>query len=271
MEKVMRGTTITKSKSASAKTSFCELFVLVKKGHEECGDSAFAFCDEDKAVIGVFDGVSGEAGAASASSQAADAVLACLKKTGKCDDKKMREAISKAQNAIDNGFTTAVILFVEKDGSFVIASIGDSPAYGINSEGNVELELPLARAVGSGDSLFKFLHFRNLVTSVMGPGGGEASLHVRKGKLKKGEMFLLASDGLSDNLWLKVKEGYVVDCSGSDDLKKMVGKKKSPKKIVQKLAAEMEKRIRGGRKEEKDSLLDPKTDDIAMAVITFIK
>lgn len=269
MERLMPGTRIKTSASVSGSSSFCEFFILVKKGHEECGDSAFAFCDEQKAVLGVFDGVSGEAGAASASSRAAEAALGYLKKLDKCSEEKMREAIALAGDAIEIGFTTALVLFVERNGSFVICSVGDSPAYGI-AKGKVELELPLARAVADKDSIFKFLHFRNLVTSILGPGGGEAKLHLRKGKLRRDEMFILASDGLSDNLWLKIKEGYVTDSSGSDDLKALVGKEKNPEKITKKLSSEIAKRIKAGRKEAKGALLEPKKDDIAIAVIRFI-
>lgn len=271
MERLIPGTDIKNSAEASGRCGFCEFFVYVKKGHEECGDSAFVFCDEKKAIIGIFDGVSGEEAAASASSEAAGATLAYLKKSDSCDEKRMKEAFSLAQHKIQRGYTTALVFFVKSDGSFVIASAGDSPAYGLDEKGGLEPELPLGRAVKDGDGIFKYLHFRNIVTSVLGPGGGEAEAHMRSGKLDKNEIFILASDGLSDNLWLKTSEGFVTGSSGSDDLKKLIGTERSPEKIAKKLAGEIDRRVKAGRKELKNALLVPKEDDLSLAVIRFIK
>jgi serine/threonine protein phosphatase PrpC len=269
MEKLFAGTKITTSATCTAGTGFCDFSLTVKKGHDECGDSAFAYCDDGKVVIGIFDGVSGEPGAASASSAAAAAALAFLKKLARCDEKQMHAALMEAQLALTGGYTTATILFLQKDGSFLIAGVGDSPAYGISAKGAVSLEIPQARPTADDDSIFKFFYFRNLVTSVLGPHGKDVPIQMRKGKLKKGDMILLASDGLSDNLWVKVHDGYVKDGSGTDDLKSLVGRECEPEKMVSLLLKEVAKRIAVGRIEKKGLMLVPKEDDIAIAALRF--
>lgn len=266
MEKLMLGTKIKNTETFSSKNKSCECFALVRKGHEECGDSAFVYMDEKKTIIGVFDGVSGEAGAASASSEAATALLKYLKKYNKADEKLIKKAMVDANNKVKHGYTTAALCFVEKDGSTIVAGIGDSPIYGIDKKGEVALELPLGRAVKDNDSILKFFHFRALVTSVLGPSGTEIHINMRKGKLKKGEMLILATDGLTDNLHLKIHEGYVKDSSGSQDLKKLIGKSKKPETIGRNLFNEVKKRIKGKKIETKNSILIPKEDDIAIAV-----
>jgi serine/threonine protein phosphatase PrpC len=269
MERLIRGTKVGKSKEFGGECGFCDFFVYVKKGHEECGDSAFVYCDSEKAIVGVFDGVSGEAGAASASSVAAAAVLGFLKKHDKADEKVMKMALLHANKLIKEGLTTAVIAFLEKNGPVLLAGVGDSPVYGV-SKGKVVLELPLGRPVGNKDSIFKFLYFRNLVTSVLGPSGVDIHVNMRSGKLRKDEMLILATDGLSDNLYLKVKKGYLTDVSGSEDLSRLIAGKKKPEAIARHLAKVVERRISEGKKEEKGRVLVPKINDIAIAVLRRI-
>lgn len=266
MERLIRGTGVSNSKEFGGKGRFCEFFVYVKKGHEECGDSAFVYCDSRKAIVGIFDGVSGEAGAASASSVAASAILEHLKKQDKAEEKTIKKAILHANQKIEHGLTTAVIAFMEKNGSVVVAGVGDSPVYGV-SKGKAGLELPIGRPVGDKDSIFKFLYFRNLVSSVLGPSGIDIHVNMRSGRLRKGEMLILATDGLSDNLYLKVHEGYVTDSSGAEDLSKLIARKKKPETIVKHLMKEVLRRISRGKKEGKGRLLAPKIDDIAIAVL----
>jgi len=269
MEKLIPGTKVTASASCSGSAGFCDFALTVKKGHEECGDSAFAYSDAGKVVVGIFDGVSGEPGAATASSDAAAAALKHLKTLDTCDGKRMRDALMQAQLAVTAGYTTAVILFVEKDGSFLVAGVGDSPAYSISAEGRVEMEIPLARMTDDGDSIFKFFYFRNVVTSVLGPSGQDVPVRMREGRLKKGEVLLLASDGLSDNLWVKVRDGYVKDGSGTDDLKTLIGKQRDPGKIIGLLLDGVAERIAAGKKEKKGMMLVPKEDDVAITALRF--
>ncbi|MDD5171692.1 MAG: SpoIIE family protein phosphatase [Candidatus ainarchaeum sp.] len=266
MEKLILGTGVKGSKSAAGKTKFCDFSVTVKKCHEECGDSAFAYEDAQKLIIGILDGVSGEPGAASASSEAAIALLAFLKKYDKMNSTIMKEAFTHAQENVTTGFTTAAILFLQKNGSFVIAAAGDSPIYGIEKPGEISLELPISRPVGDNDSILKFFTLRNMVIGVLGPTGTDVHVNMASGTLCKGQVLVLASDGLTDNLYMDTSEGYVTDSSGKGDLLALIDKERKPAAIVRKLMAEIAKRLKAGRKERPNGLLVPKCDDIAIAV-----
>ena len=269
MERLISGKEVTASDNASGKNKFSEFFIFVKKGHDDCGDSAFVYSDENKTIIAVFDGVSGEAGAANASSDAASAILESLRPEDKIDAKKMESAIKKAQAKITFGLTTAAVAFIQKNGAFVIAGVGDSPIYGIDKKGKITLELPLARAVKDGDAILKYFHYRNLLTAAIGKdSSGELAL--RSGKLEKGEILILASDGLSDNLYVKIKEGFVTDSSGCDDIGDILKGKKTAESLVNALSGETTKRISIGKIEKSDSLLVPKEDDLSIAAIRML-
>ncbi len=268
MEKLLLGTKIKSSESFNGKNSFCEFSSLVKRVHEECGDSAIVYADEKLLIAAVFDGVSGESGAANASSAAALSILEFLK-TKTPSEKAVRNAISHANKNITRGYTTASIFMANSSGSFVMASVGDSPIYGIVGE-TLDLEIPLGRPVGDNDSILKFISHRSLVTSVMGPSGVDVEIRITSGKLNGGELIILASDALIDNLYLKIKEGYVVDSSGSEDLKELITGLKDPKEITKKLAAEIEQRASKGKIEKPDELLEPKRDDISIITLRFI-
>ncbi len=269
MEKLLLGSGIETKAEYGGKTKLCEFHVLVKKGHEECGDSAFAYADDSQVIMAVLDGVSGEAGAASASSLAATAVLESLKGE-RLTEKSIREAFISASERIMHGLTTISVVMIDKSGRFIMASVGDSPIYGITKGGDIGLEHPLGRPVADGDSLLKFLSFRNLVTSVLGPSRADIAIRMSKGTMKGGEMVIIASDGLSDNLFLMTKEGYVKDSSGVQDLKELIGGLKSPERIVKMLEKEIEDRISKGKVEKKGKVLVPKEDDIAIIALRWL-
>lgn len=281
IERVLDGSKITDSESFSFKEAPFSVSVLVKRGHEECGDSAFSYCDKDKLIIGVFDGVSGEPGASIASSDAARSILASLKSKNKASENDMLEALSKADCEIKKGYTTALVLFIERtSGEFVIASIGDSVAYTRDKKGDVALELPISRVVRNGDSVMRFLTYRNLVTSVLGKGNANNEAQVPgissespdvsicSGKMGTGDFFILASDALPDNLFIKVDDGIVKDSSGNDDLESLIEGEADSKKIVMKLEATVKMRIDQGRFERKNEFLVPKEDDLTIAVVS---
>jgi hypothetical protein len=267
MERLIRGTEVSGEVEASGAGGFCEFSMLVRKGHEECGDSAFAYVDGEKAVFAVFDGVSGEAGASSASSAAAEALMASLGAHDRITPAKMKSAVLSAHGRITGGMTTAVIVFIRKDGSFMVAGVGDSPAYSIDSNGAASIELPLARTVGDGSSILKFFYFRNLLTSALGGGQAGMSLHIREGKMKKGEVLILSSDGLTDNLYVTVKDGYVTESSGVADLSGILGKERRPAEIVRLLSGAIASRLPLGRVERPESMLVPKEDDLAIIAV----
>ncbi len=268
MERLIRGIDLSDRRSeegVSSATEGFEFSISVRKGHEECGDSAFIYAEE-RIIAGVFDGVSGEAGAAEASSVAAEKILAFFKGKKKIGEKEMKEAILLANGSITHGKTTAALLSIDKGGSFITVCVGDSLVYSIDSDGTVSVEIQQGRSVGDDHSILKYLYFRNLVTSVLGLP--EVDMHVRKGRLKKGELIILASDGLSDNLYFKVKEGYVSDTAGTSDLKSMIGKIREPGSLVRLVMGESVKRMAGEKVELPDRWLVPKKDDIALIAVS---
>ncbi len=268
MEKLLLGTRIKTSEEFNGKNSFCEFSSFVRRMHEECGDSALVYADEKIVIAAVFDGVSGESGASKASSVAAASILEFLRNKAP-SEKAVREAISHANKNVIMGYTTASIFMMNKSGSFVLACVGDSPIYAMSGE-VLDLEIPLGRPVGDNDSILKFISHRSLVTSVLGPSGVDIEIRMTKGKLKGGELIILASDALIDNLYLKTKEGYITDSSGSEDLKELIKGLKTPVQITKKLAEEIEKRSRGRKIEKKGRLLDPKRDDASIIALRFI-
>jgi len=267
MERLILGTGVKGTKSAAGKNPFCDFAITVKKVHEECGDSGFVYDDGQKLIMAVLDGVSGEPGAASASSEASIALLAFLKKQDKMNGTVMKEAFAHAQENVTSGFTTASVLFLQKNGSFTIAAVGDSPVYGLEKPGQLSLELPISRPVGVKDSILKFFTLRNLVTSVLGPSGTEIHINMATGTFSKGQVLILASDGLTDNLYMATSEGYVTDSSGKEDLMALIGNEQKPQAIAKKLMAEVSRRLKAGRKEKENGVLVPKQDDIAIAVV----
>jgi len=268
MERLIPGESVSGSESSGGRAPFCSFSMLVEQGHGECGDSAFVFHNKERLIAGVFDGVSGDPCAAIASADAAKAVMSHLKGIRKPSEKDVEDAFTAGQLAIRLGATTASVLVLCSDGSFIIASIGDSPVFSLERGGRACLELPLARVVSEGDSILKFFHFRNYVSSVLG-SDNELKLHMRSGKLKKGESFIIASDGLGDNLAMEAEDGYVIDSSGESDLKNIIGKKREPGEIIRAIMSVLHKRIKGGRKEDGKSIIVPKEDDIAIIAVRF--
>lgn len=270
MEKLIKGTGLSEKNPEAGESSSISPFVFsmsVRQGHEECGDSAFVFCDGERFIAGVFDGVSGEPGAASASSGAAKAALDLLKGRGKAGEKEMKEAMIAANDALTSGFTTATLLWMDKKGSFTIACVGDSPVYGIDSKGEVSSELPQSRSVKDDHSILNYLYYRNLITSVLGPSGLDIDMHVRKGVLSKGEVMILATDGLQDNLYFKVNDGYVSDTAGTADLSSLIKDDRDPASIVRLLMAEAKKRMGSEKSELPGRMMAPKKDDIAIIAV----
>jgi serine/threonine protein phosphatase PrpC len=283
MERLIRGDGLSDKKQEdgfSSKTDLSEFSLSVRKGHEECGDSAFVFEADGRLIAGVFDGVSGEAGAAEASSVAAESVLAFFKRDiskgknpkGKkrIDEEEMKKALLSANEKIKHGMTTAALVCIEKNGAFIAACVGDSLVYSIDSKARVSAEIQQGRPVGDDHSILKYLYYRNFVMSVLGPSGKDIDMHVRKGKLKEGEVLLLATDGLTDNLYFKVKEGYVSDTAGTEDLRSIINDIREPEALVRLLIEEAVKRMAGEKIELPDRMLVPKKDDIALIAVRWL-
>jgi serine/threonine protein phosphatase PrpC len=99
---------------------------VCRKGHDENGDYISCYSDGNRFIGILCDGVSGEPGAGQAASVAAKAAMECLEGKKKVADAEVKEAISMANKAVLHGFTTIALVYMEADGSFIIACVGDS-------------------------------------------------------------------------------------------------------------------------------------------------
>lgn len=269
---IIRGQEVVSDKQFSISDYFGDAQCIVKKCHTVCGDSAFVYLNNDKAMLAVFDGVSGEAGADKASSFAAESIFEELKDISSPSEKQIKKALVNVHTNIDHGFTTALIVVILPSGSYLAASVGDSSLYSIDKKGQVDLEIPLSRIIGDGDNKFRYFLFRDIVRHALGWTKCDLEIMFQKGKLSNGEILILTSDGLSDNLKIKISEDKIQDASGRHDLKKIIGAERSPEKITKALYAEFKKRSKLRKKTEtKGFILAPKLDDLALVVFRFRK
>jgi hypothetical protein len=250
---------------------FADIAFDVRRGHETCGDSAFAFCDDKKAVIAVFDGVSGEPGAAEASSIAALAMLNHLKGKDSPTKNDMQESLVNAHANVIVGYTTAAVIVVEKTGRFICASVGDSTIYSYSKSGVVKLELQPMRVVGKGTPLDEFIFQRMVVPVALGLDA-DMQILIRDGKLEGGDSILVMTDAVMDNLKIKLKGGKVADTSGVEDLKLIIGDASGAAEVVKSIRDEIVRRMDARFDiREKDSALVSKLDDLAIVGLLFKK
>jgi hypothetical protein len=186
----------------------------------------------------------------------------------------MNVAFDRMTAAIRQGETTALLASVRNNGSFLITGAGDSLAYVVTSAGDVESGIRLDKSVGDGTPPDVFFATRNRICASVESGriwrkGGWKSPNHWRGKLKKGEVLILASDGLSDNLGVKVQGGVIRDSAGTCDLAQLISKERSPDKIVRLLMAEIGLRLAAGLVSVGDTIIKPKKDDIAIVAIRF--
>ena len=214
-------------------SKFADFSYHIKKGHDVCGDSAFVYYDEKKAVVAVFDGVSGVDGAEQASSIAAISILNYLKNISSPNKDDLQEALVNAHANIVYGFTTALVVVIMKDGKFTAGSVGDSALYSYG-KGKLQLELAPLRLVGEGMDFFRYMMGRNIVPNALGMPS-DMEILFRDGALEKGDILLLATDGIVDNLKILTKENLVTDCSGKKDLLAIIDSETDVDKIVKKI------------------------------------
>ena len=263
------GTEIKGEEKGNFSEGFADIAYLVRKGHDVCGDSAFIAVDENKAVLAVLDGVSGEPDAEQASSVAALAMLNYLKNIESPTQEEIQEAFVTGHSNIISGFTTAVVVVVQKNGKFIAGSVGDSAFYGIDKGRKIILEIPPARIVGEGSPVSSFIPMRNAVPSALGLPG-DLNILIKQGKLENGEIVLLATDAVMDNMKVKIKDDAVIDSSGIEDLGDIIKGANDPVQVVGKVCGEVVKRMaKVTEKKDKDSILVTKPDDLAVVCLRF--
>ncbi|HID72341.1 TPA: hypothetical protein EYP38_00235 [Candidatus Micrarchaeota archaeon] len=114
------------------------------------------------------------------------------------------------------------------------------------------------------------MKFRNIVKSIVGWNAGGMEINFQRGKLSPGEVLIAASDCLPDNLELEVSEFNVEDASGVRDLKRIIGKARTPQKVLDRIYGKLKERMSmKGRKQKGKFLMEPKEDDLAIVVFRY--
>ncbi len=238
----------------------------VKKSLEHsCDDSALLIIRDDYVLIGVFDGVSGEANASTASETALKTIANYIEKffTKKSTKELLEEAISEANYAIQAGGTTASIALILKDGNYFYANLGDSHIYKISKQRVVRL----TKDDRDASSFANYIKHRMHVTQCI--GGLLSKIDAGKGKLESGDVLFAITDGVIDNLFIKVEGGIVTDTSGKQDLERILYEKKDIKAIIEALTEEIKKRMQLKEEVIDNGILVPKEDDASIVFFRY--
>jgi len=242
----------------------------VKKSRfHQCDDSALLIIKEKYVLLGVFDGVSGEANASTASETALKTIAEYIEKnfkTKKSEDFEglLQNAVEDANLKINKGGTTATIVLILEDGSYFYANVGDSHVYVFNN-GNV---IRLTKDDRDSSSTAIYFAARMVITQSL--GYLIKNIDVGKGKLSKGNMIFTVTDGIIDNLFVKIEGGILIDTSGKEDLEEMLKECKSTEEFVKMLSEEVKKRMQLKEQIAIDGkAFVPKEDDAAIAILQY--
>ena len=238
----------------------------VKKSSEHsCDDSALLIVKDDYALIGVFDGVSGEANASTASETALKTIANYVEKNfgHKNESELLENSISEANYAIKVGGTTASIALILKNGNYFYANIGDSHIYKIS---NNKINR-LTKDDRNTSSFANYIKHRMHVTQCI--GGLLSKIDAGKGKLESGEVLFAITDGIIDNLFVRVEGGIVTDTSGRQDLERLFYGKKDIKTIIEALTEEIKKRMQLKEELIDNGILVPKEDDASIVFFRY--
>lgn len=135
------------------------------------------------------------------------------------------------------GGTTAILVFMFPGGRFVVSGVGDSACYVVRPDGEIARMFThntiASRDWTGEDSLHRiamgakeYATRRNILTHSV-TLGGVSTVEIDEGKLEKGGMLILASDGITKNLTVMTDEnGNVRETSGCEDIGKIVSGKK---------------------------------------------
>jgi serine/threonine protein phosphatase PrpC len=243
-------------------------YVRKGKTHKTCDDAVLLVANENFALIGVFDGVSGEAFAANASETALRVIKFFITQNfGKIDNEKIIErSIEEANLKINKGATTASIALLLANGEYFFGNIGDSHIYTISERGKIEC-ITKDEKEANGSSFTEYINSRFIVNNAL--GGLIRNLDIGKGKLKKGEFLLAMSDGVIDNLFIEIDSGVIVDNSGARDLENMIKGKHEPVDIIIALSNEIKNRMSGTEIINNGKILVPKEDDVSVVVLKY--
>lgn len=238
----------------------------VKKSREHsCDDSALLVIGDSYILIGVFDGVSGQPNASTASETALITIANYIEKNfkKKKPEELLENAISEANYAVQAGGTTASIALILNNGDYFYANIGDSHIYKMSNSKVTRL----TKDDRDSSSFASYIKSRYYVGECI--GSLITSIDKGKGKLEKDDAIFAISDGIVDNLFVKIEGGIVTDTSGKQDLEFIFKDKKDIKSMVESLAEEIKKRMQLKEEVIDRGILVPKEDDAAIVIFRY--
>lgn len=248
----------------------------VKKSRfHQCDDSALLVIKEKYALLGVFDGVSGEANASTASETALKTIAEYIEKNFKIKKSEdlenlLQNAVEDANLSINKGGTTATVVLILEDGSYFYANVGDSHVYKFTNNNN-RTENKITRLTKDDrDTSSTAIYFAARMVITQSLGYLIKNIDVGKGKLSKGDFIFAISDGIIDNLFVKIDGGILIDTSGKEDLEEMLNECKSTEEFVKVLSEEVKKRMQLKDQVAMDGkVFVPKEDDASIAVLMY--
>jgi len=262
----------------------CAFETIPSEKHPEYNEDAI-LTDERKKVFGVFDGVGGLSAGELASKTACYYFMDYLNDflSNDVDIEKIKRKILEIFNGADKAVkdkadekgvgeiaTTATVLKIFNDYA-LIASVGDSRAYKINSKGEVQQitlddddlsvyfvgaeRKEMAEHIANArriedltDDELTFFRVRNIITKAIGFKNSKPNIYVVP--IEKGDCFLLTSDGIHDNLT-------------TDEIEEITKQSKVPAEIAKKLKEKAVARS----KEPKSVEMRAKKDDMSVVVV----
>lgn len=260
---------IESERTVMVKTTFGDAALYLKKGknHTTCDDAVYLIESDGLLSFGALDGVSGELFADSASAAAVEGIesyLAACKQES--IDSAIKNAFNQANSFVRFGATTASAVIIDRKGNFSISHVGDSSIFLI-SNGKAKLLVAHDSIVGPGSDLSNYAALRHVVSDVL----GNPMVNIKQypmGRLRKDDILIAATDGLTDNLYITVKDNVVKNDSGEADLMEILDGSKEPQECLEKLLSELNKRLyrlQEIKPREKERLL-PKEDDIGIVI-----
>ncbi|MCL5067469.1 MAG: serine/threonine-protein phosphatase [Thaumarchaeota archaeon] len=167
--------------------------------HDENQDSIVA--DVQKGIFAVADGVGGYKGAKEASSLAIDTLKTRVEDI--VDENSFRECLEGIHGEIRDsarklgypgmGTTIAAVKILQHERKILTANVGDSPIFLVRDSEAIPLYFDDSQRSSDPGNLWALLQY-------VGFGPERPTVHTRTTSYKSGDVLLICSDGVSDNL-----------------------------------------------------------------------
>lgn len=218
-----------------------------------------------------------------------DAAMLALRRIRECyqveePDREGRTPTLVPRGDLPYGGTTAMLAFMFPDGRFLASCVGDSACYVVRPDEGAERYFTY-NTIPSRDwrseypipsvdvCVQDYVSLRNvLVYSVTGIRVDR--VETMEGRLEKGDMLILASDGVTKNLSIETDEmGKVREVGGCRDIEDIAGKSKGAKKAAGTIMKAIQKRAGFTPGDEKpigmpgNRVLLPADDDVSLVVV----